>query len=56
VLPSAQPVPLLIILIVGVDEPSITTSTIVPEDEPPVTDTFLYVPGVPPVPPVIVLI
>jgi len=56
VLPSAQPEPLLIIVIVGVDEPSVTISAVAPVDEPPVTDTFLYVPGVPPVPPVIDLI
>jgi len=54
VFPSDQLAPLLIMLIVGVDEPSVTTSTIVPEDEPPVTLTPLYVPGVPPVPPDIV--
>jgi len=56
VLPSAQPEPLLIIVIVGVDEPSVTISAVAPVDEPPVIDTFLNVPGVPPVPPVIDLI
>ena len=40
-------------LIVGVDEPSVMTSTTVPELEPPVTATFLNVPGVSPVPPAI---
>ena len=53
VFPSVQPEPLLIMLIVGVDEPSVMTSTTVPELEPPVTATFLNVPGVPPVPPAI---
>ena len=51
VFPSDQPVPLLIILIVGVEEPSTITSAVAPEEEPPVIATFLYVPGVPPVPP-----
>ena len=51
VFPSAQPVPLLTIVTEATDEPSVTTSAFAPEDEPPVTLTFLNVPGVPPVPP-----
>ena len=56
VLPFAKPEPAFIIVIDGVDEPSVTTLNIAPEPEPPVPETLLYVPGVPPVPPAIVSI
>ena len=56
VFPSAQPCPFLIIVMIGADEPSVITSTTVPVLEPPVTATFLNVPGVPPVPPAIEVI
>ena len=54
--PATCPEPPSMIVTVGVDEPSVVTSAVVPEDEPPVTATPLYVPGVPPVPPAIVVI
>ena len=56
VLPFAKPEPAFIIVIDGVDEPSVTTLNTAPEPEPPVPETLLNVPGVPPVPPAIVSI
>ena len=55
VLPTACPVPPLTSVIVGVDEPSVTTLIFVPVPEPFEPDwSRSYVPGVPPVPPDIV--